>query len=466
MTQIRDVRLLIRDRQVDGGAIPGSALMGEPFVNLYNGVLRFSGVTGGDFETSSQSGIFEVGSRLYNQRIENRLNINDNFIISGGTGLISTYGGSSGAGIDGKFLSGTTSGFVLGDISDIVGVQTRVQPGVNIITGGTADNPTVNLVDSPSINNLTLSGTATGGNASFVDMSATTIYSGGTDLYGIFLTAADVSASTVSAGSNVSVSSVGLDYEVSIVDSPSFNDITFSGTATGGNASFVDMSATTLYSGSTDLDTVIRDIATGSEDITRVQPGANTTTGGTDNFPVVNVVDSPVFAGLVSATGFTDSSLTAGRVVYVGASGRLVDEAGFTYEDTSNTLSVRNIQIGDPSTTGDNTATIYGNVVIVGDAFSAQTSELYIEDNLIELNFNPTASTESTSLGAGFSVQDGSGLAGTDVFFDIRGAGTGVLNRGFATNMNDIYIRESGSISSPNGNRVLAETDCLDGGTY
>ncbi len=75
---------------------------------------------------------------------------------------------------------------------------------------------------------------------------------------------------------------------------------------------------------------------------------------------------------------------------------------------------------------------------------------------------NPTASTISTSLGAGWSIQDGSGVGGTDVLFDIRGAATGVANRSFATNLNDIRIRETGTISAPNGVRLIAENDIVD----
>lgn len=659
MGEIRQATILIRDRQVTGGAIPSSALMAEPFVNLYDGVLRFSGVTGGGYEPSSSSSVFEVGSTLYNSKITNRLNINDNFIISGDTGRISTYDGVASSGFGGKFLSGTTSGFVLGDISDIQGVTTRVQPGTNITTGGTADFPTVNLVDSPSINGLTASGTS-----NFTGV----IQSGGTDLYGIFLT----SASTVSDGTNTTVSNIGLDYKVNVVDSPSFNDISFSGTATGGNAIVNEMSATTFYSGSTDVETIIYNIAagvsgihtfiqngtnivtggtaaeptvnlvaspsinnllfsgtatggniiadslsattvsggtiySGSTDLysifqqigtdtnhTQVQPGSNITTGGTTSLPTISLIASPsintltasgsvitngttysggtiqddgifiidaatqvevdsnllpsahltydlgavgqrwdelyvrkirlgtssttledqlfssttgnfvfdfagdlyidnntlpnadiaydlgsgggnrwktIYAqdlditGELAVTGITDSSLTTGRVVYVGTGGKLIDEAGFEYDEGANLLKTSTIQIGNPGDTGT-TTTIYGDLLVMGQGISGFTSELYIEDNLIELNYNPTASTISTSLGAGWSIQDGSGVGGTDVFWDIRGTATGVANRSFATNLNDIRIRETGTISAPNGVRVIAENDVIDGGSY
>jgi hypothetical protein len=458
MGEIRQATILVRDRQTTGGALPSGALMAEPFVNLYDGILKFSGVTGGVYEPSDVSSVFEVGSTLYNSKITNRLNINDNFIISGDTGIISTYGATSGAGLVGKFLSGVTGGFVLGDISDISGISdiTRVQGGTNIITGGTANEPTVNLVDSPSINGLTASGTS-----NFTGV----IQSGGTDLGDIFLTSGDISGSTVSAGTNISVNNVGVDYEVSVIDSPSFNDITFSGTATGGNVFATELSGGTIYSGSTDLYSIFQQVGADT-DHTAVQGGTNITTGGTASAPVINVIDSPVFTGLVSATGFTDSSLTAGRVTYAGVGGRLTDEAGFEYDAGANLLKTANIQIGDPTTTGDTTTTIFGNVIIVGDAFSAITSELYIEDNFIELNFNPTASTASTSLGAGWSIQDGSGVDTIDAFFDIRGAATGLLNRSFATNLGNIRVAETGSVSSPNGLFVIKESDIIDGGSY
>ena len=391
----RQVRITLRDKQTAGGSIPGTALLGEPFINLYDGVLKFSGVTGGGFETSNQTDVFEVGSALYNQKITNRLSVNGNFVVSGDTGLISTYNSTSGSGLVGKFLSGTTNGFVLGDITSIQGVPTQVQPGRNIATGGTALSPIINLIDSPSVNNINYSGTSIGGSSIANSVSATT----------------------------------------------------------------------SIYSAGTSLETIIYNIAASTENITSVQPGTNITTGGTASSPIINVVDSPSFLGLVSATGFTDSSLTSTRVVYVGAGGRLVDEAGFEYDEATDTLSAGHAIFGIAGQTGT-TLTVHGDFLVMGDAISGFTSQLYIEDNFIELNYNPTADTSSTSLGAGWSIQDGSGVAGTDVFFDIRGTGTTISNRGFATNLYDIFIRESGTVSSPNGVRVLAEQDILDGGQY
>lgn len=64
----RQVRLLTRNKQTTGGNLPSNALMGEAFVNLYDGILKFSGVTGGGYEPSSDSSVFEVGSTLYNSK--------------------------------------------------------------------------------------------------------------------------------------------------------------------------------------------------------------------------------------------------------------------------------------------------------------------------------------------------------------------------------------------------------------
>lgn len=532
---LRDVRITLRDRQTTGGSVPSDALFGEPFINIYNGVLRFSGVTGGDYESSSQSNVFEVGSSLYNQKISNRLSINDNFIISGDTGFISTYGGLTGAGLVGKFLSGTSAGFVVANITDIQGVQTTVQPGSNITTGGTATSPIINVVSSPSFNNITYSGTSTGGSSIANNVSATTFYSAGTNLTTVINNAitaitSNLTSTRVQNGVNTYTGGTPDLPTVNIVDSPSFNNVTYSGTSIGGSSIANNVSATTrFYSAGTNLETIIYNIAASTENITHVQPGSNITTGGTATEPIINlssspsinnlsfsgtatggnvygtsvsggtlysgstnlssifvnnvsagsnisisgpttspvisVIPSPTFAGLVSATGFTDSSLTQGRVVYVGTSGRLVDEAGFAYNDSTDTLSTNKIVVGVPGQTGT-TATIHGSVLILGDAISGFTSELYIEDNNIYLNYNPTGDTSSTSLGAGFTIQDGQGTAGNSVFFDVRGTTTGAENRSFATNLNDIRIRETGTVSAPNGVRVLAESDILDGGSY
>ena len=306
--------IIIRNRQVSGGIVPSTALMGEPLVNLFNGVLRFSGTTGGDFEESAQTGVFEVGSRLYNSLVSNRLSVNSNFIVSGDTGIMSTYGGSTGGALTGTFLSGTSAGYVIANISDIQGVPTTVQPGTNVSTGGTAISPIVNVVDSPSFNDISVSGTGTFDNGiSANTISATTaIYSAGTNLETIInnLAAGSEDITRVQDGTNTTTGGTDNFPSVNIVDSPSFDNLSVSGTGTFDNGlSANTISATTaIYSAGTNLETIINNLAAGSEDITRVQDGTNTTTGGTDNFPSVNIVDSPSFNDIsVSGTGTFDN---------------------------------------------------------------------------------------------------------------------------------------------------------------
>ena len=83
----------------------------------------------------------------------------------------------------------------------------------------------------------TSGGTIAGNLEIALDLSATTIYSGGTDLYDIFLTESDLTATTISAGTNIFISQSGSNYQISTVESPFF----------------ANLSATTISSGSTDL---------------------------------------------------------------------------------------------------------------------------------------------------------------------------------------------------------------------
>lgn len=76
--------------------------------------------------------------------------------------------------------SGSTAPATLGDITGGSGDITRVANGLNTYTGGTDNTPSVN-VSGLTIDNITVSGAA-----SFQSLSATTIYSGSSDLSLIF----------------------------------------------------------------------------------------------------------------------------------------------------------------------------------------------------------------------------------------------------------------------------------------
>ena len=190
---------------------------------------------------------------------------------------------------------------------------------------------------------------------------------------------------------------------------------------------------------------------------------------------------------ITSMSGITLSNLTAGRVPYVGTGGLLTDEAGFTYDSSTNVLSIpadgtMNVGTGGLNVTGD--AVIQGSLTVFGPSISAFTNQLYVEDPNISLNYNPTGNTTATSIGAGWTVQDGNGVNGGNVNLNINRldtltgltatqvpsvteytASTGYANRGWITQLNDIVIRST-NVSTPNGVRVITEFDVLDGGSF
>jgi hypothetical protein len=213
-----------------------------------------------------------------------------------------------------------------------------------------------------------------------------------------------------------------------------------------------------------------------------------------------------IFAGDISATGLTISGLGSNRVVYTDGSGGLTTEAGFEYNDTTDLLTVGDINVtnaqgnpanigqggliigsgGSTNTPGIGDLTVHGNFTVFGTATTVSTNELYVEDPQVTLNYNPTGDTSSTSVASGIKIQDGNGTATGDTYFTVGQmqnltgivAGetpivteytglTGYENRGWVTQLNDIVIRNNNlNNGSPNGTRVLAEFDVLDGGNY
>jgi len=182
----------------------------------------------------------------------------------------------------------------------------------------------------------------------------------------------------------------------------------------------------------------------------------------------------------LSATSVFVSGFVPTQVVYVGPSGELIGENAFTYTEGSNTLSVANIEAS-----GD--VVVQGSLTVFGPSVSAFTSNLYVEDSNITLNYNPTGSTTVTSVNAGITIQDGNGISSGDVNLDIvrmqnftgltsteipsvteYTALTGYSNRGWITQLNDIVIRSTDPTDDGlfNGVRVLGEFDVLDGGVY
>ena len=86
------------------------------------------------------------------------------------------------------YSGGTNLSLIFAPIGSVggSGSTTYVQPGSNILTGGTINYPIISLVSSPSVNDFLFSGTTTGNALSVNSISASTIYSGSTNLIDIF----------------------------------------------------------------------------------------------------------------------------------------------------------------------------------------------------------------------------------------------------------------------------------------
>lgn len=599
---IRNTTHILKNSDIVNRPLPSSLLKGEAIVNTADGIVYFSGVTTSTSEwtpagTGTTANFFEVGSNLYDLRLRNR---------------ITEYEGVSGSGLIGKFLSGTTNGFVLADISSISGVDSYVTGGTynpttdaitltlsegkpnvvitgiedNFTTGATligslayfdrtdslsaytldlstfvssgdtyvtgftydgANNITITQTDGGptlSVNINTMTGLTVNGVLSATTIDGNNILSGGTNLSTIisnseiYVTGGTV---TIPATDNTNLGTIGLLYKgLGTGNTLPFEDTyTTGGTLNGNNLELDRNDGTTLtvdLSALVDTDTTVtaftynnntftitdsannsfdatinsvtgltvngllsattidgNDILSGGTNLSTIFSTTDYYTTGFTYNPSTNTFQIGVNDGnnypatINSVSGLTVSNLTAGRVVYVGTSGLLTDEAGFTYDATTNTLSVPadgTVNVGTGGLNVDGDAVIQGSLTVFGPGISAFTSDLYVEDNNIFLNYNPTGSTVATSIGSGWSIQDGNGVTGGTVNLNIKrmdtltgltasnvpditeySGPTGYANRGWVTQLNDIVIRST-NITTPNGVRVLAEFDILDGGSY
>jgi hypothetical protein len=483
---IRQTTHILKNSDIVNRPLPSSLLPGEPIVNTADGIMYFSGVTTSTSEwTPAGTGateltFFEVGSNLYDLRLRNR---------------ITQYEGVSGSGLVGKILSGTTNGLILVDSTEINGISaftyneltntftifdsngTQYPATLNAVSGLTV-NGDLDVTGTQTVNDLTITGTglyntvATGTNPNeIVNYSSLTGFSLINDVYvtGNTLTPATDFTNTQQALLEYHGTPIGGPYVIDTLD-------TFT---TGGT-----------YDNNTFLITFDKNDGTDyTVDLSSLDINDTFVTGFTYNpsnntFTISRNEGEPdLTASINTVSGLTVSNLTAGRVVYVGTGGLLTDEAGFTYDESINTFAVENIEaVGN--------VTIQGDLTVLGAAISAFTTNLYVEDPNITINYNPTGSTTVTSVNAGFTVQDGNGVTSGDVNLDIvrmqnltglttteipdvseyTGL-TGYENRGWITQLNDIVIRstdvsDGGSAGDINGVRVLAEWDVLDGGTY
>jgi len=418
---------ILKNSNVISRPLPTALLKGEPIVNTADGIMYFSGNTLSTSGwtaagTGTTSTFFEVGSNLYDLSLRHR---------------IIQYDGNSGSNLSGKFLSGTSTGFALANISSITGTSSSV-------TGFTYSNNTFTISQSQGLNPLTASINSVTGLTVNGILSAATISSSTVTLTDLFLNGTIKSYSGVSNVSGMFLSGTSSGFILAPISS-----ITTSGTA---------------------IDSYVTGFT--------YAPTTNTLTiAQNQGLPALSL-------SINTVSGLTISNLTANRMVYTSTGGLLTTGSAI-FDGTNMTLPTTgslSVGTGGVSVLGD--VNVSGNLTVLGSAISAFTSELYVEDNNVIINYNPTGSTSGTSIGAGFTIQDGNGVNGGNVTLDIRAmngftgltasqipsvteynGSTGNANRAFVTQLADIVIRSTNT-TTPNGVRVLAEWDVLDGGTY
>lgn len=499
----RSTRLILKNSDIVNRPLPSSLLAGEPIVNTAEGIVFFSGITTSTQEwtpagTGNTANFFEVGSNLYDLKLRNQ---------------IIGYQGVSGSGLVGKFLSGTTNGFVLADISDIYNPSTDTYVTGNTLTA--ANNETATQSAQLEYNGVAVGGpyfivtenTFTTGGTYDNSTKLITFVKNDSSNYTVDLSNIDTNDTYVTGGTNntstdnTSIASIDLLYNQDILPgtySLPYTDVYTTGGTYDNNTALMkfDRNNGTFYSvdlSSLDLnDTFVTGFT--------YNPSSNTFTISR------NQGEPDLTASINSVSGLTITNLTAGRVVYVGPSGLLTDESGFEYNDGLNLMTVGNINVtnasgttanigqgglvigsgGSLATPGVGDLTVHGNFTVFGTETIVATNELYVEDPQITLNYSPTGDTSITSVSSGIKIQDGDGTSTGDTFFTIGQMQnltgivvgenpnvseytglTGYPNRGWVTQLNDVVIRNNNfNEGSPNGVRVLAEFDILDGGQY
>jgi len=467
----RNTTHILKNSDIVNRPLPGSLFKGEPIINTADGILYFSGVTTSTSEwtaagTGTTANFFEVGSNLYDLKLRNQ---------------ITKYQGTSGSGLIGKFLSGTSTGFVLADITEINGISGfTYNPTTNTFTitdaSGDVYDATIQSVTGLTVNgNLTVTGTTdlsgltqygqtvSGTNPlEIANVDYVTGFSQTTDVY---VTGSTYSGSVDSSNSTTHT----LSYHATPLGGP----YTLTGTDTYTTGGTYDNNTTTI--------TFKRNDGTSgyTVDLSNIDVNDTYVTGGTvsastdsSNSGTINLLYNQDVAPGTYTLPYTDTYVT-----------------GFTYDPFNSTFTIKSNDGGSDSAlidtmtgltvTGD--AVIVGSLTVFGPSISAFTSNLYVEDSNVTLNYNPTGSTTVTSIGAGWTIQDGSGISNTATTLNVGvsylngnlspnteyTSTTGNSNRNLYTQLGDIIIRNTNYDSNaPNGSRVLAEGDILDGGTF
>lgn len=190
--------------------------------------------------------------------------------------------------------------------------------GSNLLFISNSSTPNPLIFGDFSTSQVKINGGLSANSLSATTISGGTLYSGSTNLYSIFATIPDQNDITrVQPGTNTYTG--GTDNNPTVnVSALTVNTITASGSSifTGG-LSANTLSGGTILSGSTNLYSIFATIPD-QNDVTRVQPGTNTYTGGTDNNPTVNIsaltISTLVASGSSQLSTVTATSVSGGTV--------------------------------------------------------------------------------------------------------------------------------------------------------
>ena len=375
MSSIRNITLVTKQSNQPSSSLPTSAQTGEALVNTADGKLFYKGFisgTGGSstyISSFSNPQFFEVGSHL------------SQLYLDGG---IIGYSGLTN--LSGKFLSGTTNGFVLSNISAISGANTFItattyNPANGVLStyqndGSIYTAGTWNYVSATTLNGNILTVNTNEGNPTITTINAVT---GGSYYGGVITLSGTGVLGTITGLTSTNIFDTGFTYN---------NTNTFIITNNTGGT----LSAT--------INTVTGLTINGNLVVT----GATNISGNTT-----------VIGNIIATNLFTSNNGSA----IIGTGGLVVGSGG----------SEGVPGIGD--------VVINGSLTVFGNSISAFTGNLYIEDSNIILNYNPTGNTYAASLGAGISVQNGLGvnnITNDTVFFDIA-------QTGIPVNIGDAYSK-------------------------
>lgn len=215
-----------------------------------------------------------------------------------------------------------------------------------------------------TINDLTATGNTVVGN-----FTAGTIYSGATNLYDIFLTSApDGDITRVQPGSNISTGGTANAPIISLIDSPSVNNLTFSGTIDG-SAILIGSNLTM----SNNTNSAI--IASNNSDIRKSEESGIFASLSSD---IANTERSAIIASEASNIGFDTGTSTGAKNSIISSSNSFID-ANLPSSSANN-----NSIIASSGVTIFSTSTLERAVVLGMNNYTASTPGVHVENLIIK----------------------------------------------------------------------------------